>query len=44
MLIITHNLNVIGFIADRVAVMYLGKVVEVGSTDDIFTSPAPPLH
>ena len=42
MLIITHNLNVIGFIADRVAVMYLGKVVEIGSTDDIFLRPRHP--
>ena len=42
LLIITHNLNVISFIADRVAVMYLGKVVEVGETDDIFTSPSHP--
>ena len=42
LLIITHNLNVIGFIADRVAVMYLGKVVEVGETDDIFTRPRHP--
>ncbi|MCU0510237.1 MAG: ABC transporter ATP-binding protein [Anaerolineae bacterium] len=42
MLIITHNLNVIGFIADRVAVMYLGKVVEIGRTDDIFTNPRHP--
>ncbi len=42
MLIITHNLNIIGFIADKVAVMYLGKVVEVGTTDDIFTRPRHP--
>ena len=42
MLIITHNLNVIGFIADRVAVMYLGKVVEIGATDDIFVNPRHP--
>lgn len=42
MLIITHNLNVIGFIADRVAVMYLGKVVEIGNADDIFTRPRHP--
>jgi oligopeptide/dipeptide ABC transporter ATP-binding protein len=42
MLIITHNLNIIGFIADKVAVMYLGKVVEVGATDDLFTRPRHP--
>ena len=29
-LIITHNLNVVGYIADRIAVMYLGQLVEVG--------------
>jgi peptide/nickel transport system ATP-binding protein len=41
-LIITHNLNVVGYIADRVAVMYLGKLVEVGSTNQIFDTPAHP--
>jgi oligopeptide/dipeptide ABC transporter ATP-binding protein len=40
--IITHNLNVVGYIADRVAVMYLGKLMEVGSTDQIFDAPAHP--
>ena len=44
LLIITHNLNIIGFIADKVAVMYLGKVVEVGTTDDIFTRPRHPVY
>jgi len=42
MLIITHNLNVIGFIADRVAVMYLGKVVELAPTETIFIRPQHP--
>jgi peptide/nickel transport system ATP-binding protein len=41
-LIITHNLNVIGFIADRVGVMYLGRLVELGPTDEIFEHPAHP--
>jgi oligopeptide/dipeptide ABC transporter ATP-binding protein len=41
-LIITHNLNVISFIADRVGVMYLGKLVEIGATRDIFDRPQHP--
>jgi len=40
--IITHDLNVIGYIAHRVAVMYMGKLVEVGPTSQIFESPAHP--
>jgi len=41
-ILITHNLNIIGFIADRVAVMYLGRIVEVGETDTIFAQPKHP--
>jgi len=41
-LIITHNLGVIGEMCRRVLVMYLGKVVEDGSTDDIFYQPKHP--
>jgi peptide/nickel transport system ATP-binding protein len=41
-IIITHNLNVISFIADRVAVMYLGRIVELAPTDDIFERPKHP--
>jgi peptide/nickel transport system ATP-binding protein len=41
-ILITHNLNIIGFIADRVAVMYLGKVVEIGETQALFTQPRHP--
>jgi peptide/nickel transport system ATP-binding protein len=41
-LIITHNLNVVGYISDRVAVMYLGKVVEVGPAAQLFEAPAHP--
>ena len=41
-ILITHNLNIIGFIADRVAVMYLGKIVEVGETGALFNHPQHP--
>jgi oligopeptide/dipeptide ABC transporter, ATP-binding protein, C-terminal domain len=41
-LMITHNLGVVAAVAHRVAVMYLGKVVEVGETIDIFDTPAHP--
>ena len=42
MLFISHDLAVISQIADRVAVMYTGNLVEVGSKQDIFQSPAHP--
>ena len=41
-LFITHNLSVVNHIADRVAVMYLGQIVEIGDTDQIFSNPAHP--
>jgi len=41
-LFITHNLSVVNHIADRVAVMYLGKLVEIGDTDQIFNRPTHP--
>ncbi len=40
--IITHDLNVVGYISHRVAVMYMGKLIEVGPTSQIFESPAHP--
>lgn len=39
---ISHDLNVVRFIADRVAVMYLGRVVEVGPVEEIYTNPRHP--
>jgi len=39
---ISHDLNVVQYVSDRVLVMYLGKVVEVGQVDDIYTSPKHP--
>jgi peptide/nickel transport system ATP-binding protein len=41
-IIITHNLNVLGFIADQVAVMYLGRIVELADTEDLFSRPKHP--
>jgi len=42
MVLISHNLAVVSHLADRVAVMYLGRVVEVGETDAIFNRPGHP--
>ncbi|MCX8083202.1 MAG: ABC transporter ATP-binding protein [bacterium] len=39
---ISHNIKVINFIADRVAVMYRGKVVEYGIRDDVMKKPLHP--
>jgi len=41
-LFITHDLAVIDYMADYMAVMYLGQIMEIGSKDDIFSSPMHP--
>jgi len=41
-LFITHDLAVIDYMADYMAVMYLGQIMEIGSKDDIFLSPMHP--
>lgn len=39
MMLITHNFGIIGGIADRVAVMFRGSVVEEGRTEDVLRNP-----
>ncbi|MBU2960223.1 ATP-binding cassette domain-containing protein [Citreicella sp. C3M06] len=41
-LVITHNLNVVRHITDRTAIMYLGRFVETGPTEQIFQAPRHP--
>ena len=41
-LFISHDLSVVRHIADRVGVMYLGRLVEEGPTDEIFSNPRHP--
>lgn len=41
-LFITHNLSVVEYLADEIAVMYLGRIVEKGSVDDIMLNPQHP--
>lgn len=41
-LFISHDLNVVQHISDRIGVMYLGKLVEVGSAEDVFENPLHP--
>jgi oligopeptide/dipeptide ABC transporter ATP-binding protein len=42
MLLVTHDLSVVGSYCDRVVVMYAGKVVEQGPTEQVFTRPSHP--
>jgi oligopeptide transport system ATP-binding protein len=41
-LIISHDLRVVEYISDRISVMYLGRIVESGKTEEVFASPMHP--
>ena len=41
-IVISHDLAVVKYLADRIGVMYLGRLVETGSGDDIYNRPAHP--
>lgn len=41
-ILITHDMSVIKYLADRVAIMYLGEIVETGTTSQIFVNPKHP--
>ena len=41
-LVITHDMNVIRYIADKIAVMYMGRLVEFGTTDEVLERPVHP--
>jgi oligopeptide transport system ATP-binding protein len=42
LILITHDLGVVNEVADNVAVMYAGRIVERGTVDDVFTNPGHP--
>lgn len=42
MVFISHDINTVRYVADRIVVMYLGHIVETGSTEQIFTNPTDP--
>jgi len=43
-LLITHDMGIIAETADRVAVMYAGRVIEIGPVDDVVRRPCTPTQ
>ena len=43
-LFISHDLGVVRYLSDRIAVLYLGRLMEVGDAERVFDGPAPSLH
>jgi len=41
-LFISHNLSVVSYVSDRVGVMYLGELVEIGESNEVFNNPLHP--
>lgn len=41
-ILITHDMSVIEYLADRVAIMYLGEIIEIAQTEEIFKNPLHP--
>ncbi len=42
MLFVSHDLNIVKYVSDRVAVMYLGEIAEIGRKDELFENPKHP--
>lgn len=42
LIVVTHSLALAGFLADRIGVMYAGRLVELGETDDLLSDPVHP--
>ena len=40
--LISHDLSVVRYLANRIGVMYLGKLIEIGTADDVYGAPAHP--
>ncbi len=44
MLFISHDLGIVRHISDRIAIMYLGRIVELGPTEAVYKAPSHPIR